>query len=95
MPFLLSTADSKLSLSKTVQKIRAPVDGRVGNGVETRRTKASFARGPGGLEDGWSYCTSTVMLWVAMTGSWSLVAPVTVTLCVPLLRPLSIPAKPF
>src|SRR5882672_8340012 len=58
---------------------------------ETRRTRASFTRGPGGLEDGWSqrYSTSTVMVWVAVTRSWSFVAPFTVILCSPLLRPLS------
>jgi hypothetical protein len=77
------------------QKIHTAVDRRVGNGFKTRRARAFFARDPGGLEDGWSYCTSTVMLWVAVTGSWSFVAPVTVTLCVPLLKLFSSPEKPF
>ena len=64
---------------------------------ETRRTRVSFKRDPGGVEDSWSqpYCTSMLTVWVAMTGSWSFVAPVTVTLCVPLLRPFSSPEKPF
>ena len=65
--------------------------------VKTRRTRASFTRGPGSLEDGWlqPYCPSTVMVWLAVTRSWSFVAPFTVTLCVPLLRPFSSPLKPF
>ena len=65
--------------------------------VKPGRTRASFTRGPGGFDDGWSqpYCTSTVMEWVAVTRSWSFVAPFTVILCGPLLRPLSSPLKPF
>ena len=65
--------------------------------VKTRRTRASFTRSPGGLEDSWfqPYCTSTVIVLVAVTRSWSFVAPFTVTLCVPLLKPLSSPLKPF
>ena len=64
---------------------------------ETRRTRASFTRDPSGFEDGWSqrYSTSTVMVWVAVTRSWSFVAPFTVILWSPLLRPLSSPEKPF
>jgi hypothetical protein len=48
-------------------------------------------------EDDWlqPYCTSTVIELVAVTRSWSFVAPFTVILCVPLLRPLSSPLKPF
>ena len=61
--------------------------------VKTRRTRASFARDPGGVEDDCLryYCTSTVMVWVAATRPWSFVAPVTVIWCVPLLRPLKVP----
>ena len=60
---------------------------------ETRRTRASCARDPGGLEDDGLqyYCTSTVMVWVAATRAWSFVAPVTVIWCVPLLMPLKVP----
>src|ERR1044071_7664954 len=72
-------------------------EARVGNGFETRRTRVSFKKDPGGVEDSGSqpYCTSTLTEWVAMTGSWSFVAPVTVTLCGPLLRLLISPEKPF
>jgi hypothetical protein len=41
------------------------------------------------------YCTSMVMVWLAATSAWSFVAPVTVIWCVPLLRPLNVPVKPF
>jgi hypothetical protein len=60
---------------------------------ETRRTRASFTRGPGGVEDDCLqyYCTSTVMVWLAATRAWSFVAPVTVIWCVPLLMPLKVP----
>src|ERR1051325_10231880 len=64
---------------------------------EARCTRVSFKKDPGGVEDSGSqpYCTSTLTEWVAMTGSWSFVAPVTVTLCGPLLRLLISPEKPF
>ena len=63
---------------------------------ETRCTRASVARRPGGVDDGWlqRYCTSMVMVWLAASRSWSFVAPLTVILCVPLLRPLNVPVKP-
>jgi hypothetical protein len=56
-----------------------------------------FTRGPGGFEDGWPppYSTSTIMVWLAFTRSWSFVAPVTVILWSPLLRPFSVPENPF
>jgi hypothetical protein len=41
------------------------------------------------------YCTSMVMVWLAATSAWSFVAPVTVIWCVPLLKPLNVPWKPF
>ena len=65
--------------------------------LETRRTGASFPRDPGGGEENSSlgYCTSTLMVWVAVRRAWSLVAPVTVTLCLPLGTPLNVPPKPF
>jgi hypothetical protein len=49
---------------------------------ETRRIRVSITRGPDGFEDGWSqhYSTSTVMVSVAVTRSWSFVAPFTVIL---------------
>src|SRR6185295_13862922 len=62
------------------------------------RARASFRGGPGGLDDGWvqrRYCTSTVIVWLAATSAWSFVAPVTVIWCVPLLKPLNVPWKPF
>ncbi len=70
---------------------------RVETVCETRRTRASLTRGPGGVDDDRSqrYWTSTVMLWVAETRSWSFVAPFTVIWCVPLLTPLNTPEKPF
>jgi len=65
--------------------------------VQMPRTRASFRSGPGGVGGGWSQCysTSMIMVWVAATRSWSFVAPVTVTLRSPLLRPFSVPEKPF
>ena len=68
-----------------------------GNCLVIRHRRASFTRGPRSVKMAGLgfYCTLTVTLWVAVTGSWSLVAPVTVTLCVPLLRLFSVPAKPF
>jgi len=68
------------------------------NGVKIRRTRASFTRSPGALKDGWleeRYCTSMVIVWLAATSAWSFVAPVTVIWCVPLLKPLNVPWKPF
>ena len=61
--------------------------------MKPSRTRASFRRGPGGVDDGWvqRYCTSMVMVWLAATSAWSFVAPVTVIWCVPLLRPLKVP----
>ena len=49
---------------------------------ETRRTRASFTRDPGGFKDGYAqpYSTSMIMVWDAVTRSWSFVAPVTVIL---------------
>ena len=37
------------------------------------------------------YCTSMVMVWVAATLAWSLLAALIVIWCSPLLRPLSVP----
>ena len=50
--------------------------------VRLRHTKASLTRGAGGRENSglYPYSTSTVMVWVATTRSWSFVAPVTVIL---------------
>lgn len=61
------------------------------------RTGASLRKGPGGNEADRSlcYCTSTVMVCVAETSLWSLFAPVTVIWCLPLVRPLNDPGKPF
>jgi len=52
----------------------------MGENGGTPRARASLVRDPGGSEDdrSQSYCTSTVMVWVAETSLWSLLAPVTV-----------------
>ena len=94
---LRSPSDCAASASKKGGSIPPPpICEGLEAACETRRTRASVARRPGGVDDGWlrRYCTSMVMVWLAASRSWSIVAPLTVIWCVPLLRPLNAPVKP-
>ena len=94
------TEDSKGPPGKTScpEMKRVSTDEELESVSNARRARGPFSQEAlVALEEhSWkSYSTSTVMLSVAVTGSWSFVAPVTVILRVPLLRPFSVPAKPF
>ena len=85
------------AVAETSVALKAAIREGLETVCETRRTRASFRRGPGGFDDGWfqRYSTSMVMVWLAALRSWSSVAPLTVIWCVPLLRPLNAPVKPL
>ena len=70
---------------------------RVGNGLRNRRTRVSFARGPGGLEDG--LVAALLHFDGDRIGGRDKIVVLRGTfhsdLVQPLLRPLSSPLKPF